>query len=671
VGGVVAVPEFGAERPEGATDFNDMASLYGLDAVRQYLASRTAFFLGQNFEDSSPEKPLSQGVENISPGEKFPNDVANVASVNDAKAVIENVLAVCRDNPGELFTEPFLNAVKTIRADQCLWAAYRVKIKQAKPSGILLSDIDDATAPAYDSDNSGGDSVAAELVELVELVISRGELFFDAQADKSFASVTVGELVHTLAIGSKPFIEWLSYSFYQKSKLEGFGKSASESAIKQACFALSGIAKHEGQQQRVYLRTADHCGGHYLFIGDDQLRVIEVLPTGWRIIDNPPVKFWKPSSMQALPIPESGGDLSQLWKFANIPETERPLVLAWLLESLRTATPKPVLVLAGTHGSAKSSTQNKLRQLIDNNAVNLRAAPKTVEDVFVSAGCNWLASFENISHLTPNMQDALCTLATGGGFAARTLYTNSDETIIEVKRPVIINSIPNVVTAQDLTDRVINVELPRIVYGEETELNAAWEKAKPSIFGGLLDLFVKTLARLPKVKIDNPPRMADFTRLGEAMMQAQNHKPGAFTALYNANRAESVGHALQSSPVAVAVCEMVDKHAGMSNTVFFGTMSALLTTLADYRRDGDGWPKSERGLGDILRRQSPALATLGIDVTTGRKPERINGSRGISVTISKGGNIGNIGNVVSKLLPQAQNFHSNSAAKYTDDAEVL
>lgn len=172
--------------------------------------------------------------------------------------------------------------------------------------------------------------------------------------------------------------------------------------------------------------------------------------------------FHEKTSMQSLPLPQSGGELSLLWTFINIPEKDRLLVLAWMLESFRAETPKPILALAGIQGCAKSSTQSKIRELLDNNSSNLRAAPKAVEDVFISAGCNWLSSYENLSHLTPKMQDALCTLATGGGHSSRTLYTNDEETVIEAKRPVIINSIPNVITAQDLTDRSICIELPRV-----------------------------------------------------------------------------------------------------------------------------------------------------------------------------------------------------------------
>ena len=79
-----------------------------------------------------------------------------------------------------------------------------------------------------------------------------------------------------------------------------------------------------------------------------------------RLIDNYPHKNL--SQFDALSVP--GGDLSLLWKFINIPENDQLLVLAWLLECFRAETPFPILALSGQQGSAKSSTQNKLRQLV-------------------------------------------------------------------------------------------------------------------------------------------------------------------------------------------------------------------------------------------------------------------------------------------------------------------
>lgn len=626
--------------------------------------------LEAKLDELTGKHPGSYASEEIFfPDENLKNDVNQVNDVhtlgslidaeqealNAAKLVIDKALAECSANPAILGSEEFVNAVGTIASNQALWFEYRTKIKAAKPSGVPMADIDAMAGPQ----SSEGDKQDSTATELIELVMDKGSLFFDTIADKPFVSVDIAGVEHTLAINSKAFVEWLSFTYYTHTK-EGntAGKSASETAIKQASFALSGIAKHDGEKERVYLRIADHNGGHCLFIGNDSRQVIEVLPTGWRIVSNSPVKFWMPGAMQPLPIPQAGGDLSQLWQFVNIPEHDRLLVLAWLLEAMRAETPKPILALCGTQGSAKSSTQNKLRQLIDNNAVNLRAAPKSIEDVFVSAGCNWLASFENLSHLTPAMQDALCTLATGGGFASRTLYTNSEETIIEVKRPVIVNSIPSVITAQDLTDRAISIELPRIAYREESEINAAWEQAKPSILGGLLDLFVNTLALMPKVKLVNPPRMADFTRLGEAMAQALGQPAGTFDLMYKANRAESIGRALEASPVAVAVRDMVEAHTGLSMLVFSGTMKTLLEKLDPYKQESHSWPKSPRGLGDVLRRQQPALSSLGIDIDIS-KPGRL----GVNVEIKKRehGELGEHG--LEDLHAKRKKQHSNAAVQ--------
>lgn len=591
------------------------------------------------------------------------HDVNHVNQINtldlsqdEAKAIVDSALLECKDNPGVLGSSEFANAVKIISNDLSLWFEYRTKIKAAKPSGVPMLNID-SMASTQSTNDDKQDSAAAELIELA---MNNGKLFYDDQTDKAFLSVDINGAAHTLAIGSKAFINWLSFAYYTTTKRGSFpGKSASESAIKQASFALSGIAKHDGENQRVHLRVADYNGGHYIFIGDEYLQVIEILPTNWRIIKDSPVKFWMPGSMQSLPIPMQGGDLSKLWEFVNIPEKDRLLVLAWLLESLREGTPFIILALSGQQGSAKSSTQAKLRQLIDNNAVNLRAAPKSVEDIFVSANCNWLASFENISHITPAMQDALCQLATGGGYATRAMYTNTDESVIDAKRPVIINSIPSVITAQDLTDRVISIELPRIKYQEESAINAAWDKAKPGIFGGLLDLFVKTLAIMPQVKLTNSSRMADFTRLGEAVAQALGYQPGIFDALYKANRNESIGRALEASPIAVAVRELVEAYNGVGALIFTGTMKSLLEKLDSYKQESHAWPKSPRGLGDVLRRQQPALASLGINVEIS-KP----GKNGVTVEIKKGEH----GEHCERVL---EDFHAGRKVFHIDSVDFL
>ncbi len=588
--------------------------------------------------------------EEIIFSDEIPSDdianVANIAAVDlneavdpkeqelkDALSIAYEVIAGCKTNPGSLFEPEFVKAVTTIRAlSRMDWASIRVSIKQNKPSGVLLADIDSQTDPAQNGQGQRN-SDADVILEMLE----EKSLYHDENADKTF--IEDDEKIYR--IGSQPFIEWISHKYFKE-----FGRSVNESAIKQVAFTLTGHAKHEGIKQRIYLRAANSQDVVYIFMGDDGWQRIKVTASGWNLDAEKNVKFWKPGSMLALPMPVSGGEIDDLWEYLNISGTDRFLVLAWMLEAFRSETPFPVLALNGLQGCAKSSTHARIRMLIDPSGCNLRAAPKDVQDIYVGAGSNWIVSFENISRLSSQQQDALCTLATGGGFAARTLYTNDDESIINVKRPVIINSIPVVITAQDLTDRVINIELQRLeIYRDEIEINAEFEAAKPKLFGALLDLFVKTSAKLPHVKLNKPPRMADFARLGEAMTQAMGYEAGTFERIFKENRSESVSRAMEASPVAVAIREMAENCMG--NIVFHGTVKQLFEELSGKQSTHDGWPRSARGFGDAIRRQIPALDSIGISITYGRI-ERFGNDRGVSIKIEKiTGSDDNIGNIIS------------------------
>ena len=186
---------------------------------------------------------------------------------------------------------------------------------------------------------------------------------------------------------------------------------------------------------------------------------------------------------------------------------------------------------------------------------------------------------------------------------------------------------------------------------------------RPLIFGGLLDLFVETLKRMPEIKLTNPPRMADFTRLGEAMMQSQGKPDGEFTKLYRANLNEGVSRALESSPAAVAMCEFAKKYPE-GKEVFYGTVQGLLTKLIDYRHDSENWPRSAKGLADALKRQIPALILMGVSVEFSSGTKRVGSERGIIVIVKNlPGNIGNVGNVFSELSIAENNFDGSEGVR--------
>jgi hypothetical protein len=53
----------------------------------------------------------------------------------------------------------------------------------------------------------------------------------------------------------------------------------------------------------------------------------------------------------------------------------------------------------------------------------------------IAAKNGWLIALDNLSRVHTWLSDALCRLATGGGFATRELYANDEEVLFDAKRP--------------------------------------------------------------------------------------------------------------------------------------------------------------------------------------------------------------------------------------------
>ena len=265
----------------------------------------------------------------------------------------------------------------------------------------------------------------------------------------------------------------------------------------------------------VHIRVGGLDGRLYLDLGDETWRAVEIDATGWRVIDNPPVRFRRAAGMQPLPMPVPGGSVEALRSFLNVQsDTDFVLVVAWALACLRNRGPYPVIVLSGEQGSAKSTFSAILRALLDPNTAPLRALPREDRDLFIAASNGHVLAFDNVSGLPAWISDTLCRLATGGGFAVRQLYTDQDEVLFDAARPVILNGIEDIVTRPDLADRAVFLTLEPIPE----------ERRRPGggTVGGVRGRapahpgraarcrWCEGLKRLPETRLEKLPRMADF-----------------------------------------------------------------------------------------------------------------------------------------------------------------
>jgi hypothetical protein len=461
-------------------------------------------------------------------------------------------------------------------------------------------------AYADDPEAAGTGNRESQATELVRFVRSKCDLLHDENAEVYAIDRQTREVRH---IERRPFRNWLLAAYYDASH-----RAARAQSLSEALQTLAGLGRHEGELVKVHIRCAASEQGYVIDLAEPgNSRAIRVQSGTWRIVDDPGVMFVRPESLRPLPEPVSGRAFADLWKLLNIPEESELLILTWLLDSLRPDTPFPLLELIGEQGSAKSVTQLLLRNLIDPSTTELRSAPKNSEDVFVAAGVNWLLAYDNVSHLSADLQDTLCRVTTGATYATRRFYTNAEEATIRAKRPVSINGIGASVTAQDLVDRTISVELPAIEDRRERgAIEEAFTEAHGRILGGLLDIFAAALAQLPHVQIprDRRPRLIEYAKLGCAVAGAVGHTPEAFHQAYEAARAEAIGRTIDASPVATALIEWLTERPDRNGE---HTVKGLFDLLP-RPQGSDAWPRSPKGFADALRRAAPALRTLGIDV---------------------------------------------------------
>jgi Domain of unknown function (DUF3854) len=526
----------------------------------------------------------------------------------------------------------------------CGVEAFHQVIDSAKP--FETAAIDDEAS----SGKKPHKSVAERLLE-----IGRTATYFQTPDRVAYAdiairqdSVAIAGNRHTYAVRSRAFRMWLAGMYFNVE-----GKGIGSQTMQDTLSTLEAIALYgqDSATREVHLRIAQHQEKIYLDLGTPDWKAIEIDPTGWRTIVDPPVRFWRPDSLRPLPDPVGGGNLTELRDLLNVNDSAWVLTITFLLFCFCPNNTYPVLVLSAHRGSGKTVAAEMLKGLIDPGKAPLIKLQGDTHKLAVAASRRLLMVYDNVGHISADQSDDLCRIATGFGYSTRTLFSTDEETTFEFARPQIITAIDSLVTRDDLADRVLMVQLGEITEEKrlpQAELTAKAEAARPRILGALLTALSQTLAALPNIKPDKLPRMADYALFAIASEKALGLRKGEFMEAFSQSREESRQVVIESSPVGEAIIQL------MENTplVWKGTASQLLNELEQHTDEATYrsryFPKASNSLSRQLTRLAPDLKALGIEVgyfRAGKECTRL-------ICIEKVVKISSVSSVSSAMTPE-------------------
>ncbi|OEU95481.1 ATP-binding protein [Streptomyces oceani] len=395
-------------------------------------------------------------------------------------------------------------------------------------------------------------------------------------------------------------------------------------ALKEALDLIEALAMNETTQS-VHIRVAPGVdGATWLDLGRADGQSVRIHPHGWDILTPDPREVcWRRTQLTGeLPLPARDTDgkgidlLLRLCNFASA-ETEC-LALAWLIGCLGPSVPVPAPFLTGPQGAGKSTGGRMLVRIIEGMSGDLRRAPKDEENLIAAVAAGWVTALDNLSHLGPDLSDAMCCIVTGAENVKRALFTDGDVFRVGYRRPLLMTGIDVGVIRPDLAERLLPLRLVRpTVRRTEAELWAEFEEILPTVLGSLLDLTVQV--RAAQADIPTDLRMADFAHLCAQLDVATGL--GALKA-YRASLDDLNDDVIEGDVLAQTVLQhAASLTPGAEERKTSAEWLHNLTQLyagEDCRTPPKGWPTTGKVLSDRLKRLQPTLAARGVLIDWGR-----------------------------------------------------
>lgn len=532
------------------------------------------------------------------------------------RKTVEAAVAATATDCGAMHTPDVIDALKILEREdpasleRAKGAAHKKVNKSTLNALIRQAQITrdlEASAPVEDAEET-----ASEI--LLRLALQDAELVRDLDGEAFLWGRGTSRPV--VRLGGRAGELWLS-SLARRNGL----RALTSTVLEQARLVLTADAQ-EVPQRDVPLRVGRTEAAVYIDMGDPSWRALEVTATGWRVVAAPPIPIRRSRRAGVLPEPTRHDERTRASALADLRQLLRlegeehegawVQVCAWFLAAYGARAPFPLLTFIAGPGSGKSAIIGAIVSLVDPRSM-LRGPPKEEKDLAVAGYNAYVIAFDNISSIPGWLSDGLCRLATGGGVAARSLYTDADEVTFDHRRPVLITATGQALTRGDLLNRAWTVELRPVPADDrrtEEEVETELAALRPRALGAFLDALVAGLAgeRSVTAKL---PRLADASRLAIAAAPTLG--------LTSQRVAEALAEAERASAsvavdVNVIVPPLRQLLASTKGHCWTGTMAALLDALRGRADVIDGFPRQPSFLGTLLAELEQGLSLEGITI---------------------------------------------------------
>lgn len=372
----------------------------------------------------------------------------------------------------------------------------------------------------------------------------------------------------------------------------------------------------------VYSRIANNDEKIVYFLADDDWRYVEVTKNSCNIVNSSEFLFIKKANMSEQAEPKFNDTTDRLRKYVNLQDDSYLLFKINLIQEFFIKSSHFASVISSPFGSGKSTFTKIWRAIIDPANAEVSILSNNPEDFKVQLANNIVITLDNTRKLKNEFSDLICGAVTGTSFSKRTLYTNSEETILKLKNIFIVNGIDAVPRNQDLISRSLLFELNSIPDNKRISEAEIWKSFKadlPYILGDIFNTLSKALQILETLTLKSSGRMVDATLEMLAIAIAMGISEDEFYKLLKENQ-QRLAYVCSKHNDFVSAIE--DYFETLSRHKIEGKVSDVYSAIKDFKKgDIKYFPKSPSAFSRKIKTEESALLASGIKFFTQEKKD--------------------------------------------------